>query len=280
MWKSIIASLLIIIGSFHHVLANGEVAVPFELINGLIVVEAEINGVKENFIVDSGSNGILLNGKSEKSDVSYATLSGSMTGSEKKIDKLRVGDFEMKSLLGFSTDLSNLEVYLDRSIGGILSCSVFTPHSLVFDFNSSQLVISDQDVSPTETIGMSVLDFKIIEDLPVTQININGKLFSFILDSGATSHFVDQSFLVDSRLKNTPTGKSKNIITAAGVSQVSKEYLISNDDSDSWSEVTAFEKDFSAISEEFGIEISGLISLSKLSKDKVYLDVKKNKLYY
>lgn len=259
----------------------GNISIPFELINGLIIVEAEINGAAGSYIIDSGSNGILLNGSSQESNVSYQTLTSTLEGSETKIESFKVGDFEVNELHGFSTDLSNLEVYLDKSIAGILGCSIFTPNSILFDFSASTMIISEQDSKAIETEGFANLSFDIIDDLPIVELNIQGEDYTFILDSGASSHFVDADLLDTHSDILEPTGVQKSIVTAGGKDQMAKEYFLHNIKiGDSSTTLSAFEKDFSLVSSTLGKDISGLLSLSKLSSGLVYIDLKSNKLFY
>lgn len=263
-------------------LLYANIAVPFELINGLIVVEAEVNGEVGNYIIDSGSNGILLNENGRaNSEIYYQTLTSTLTGSKKEIKSFRVGDFEVSELQGFSTDLSNLELYLKKSVAGILGCSVFTPNSLVFDFHNSKMIISENGLEKSELEGLISLPYEIIEDLPIATINIGGSLETFILDSGASSHFVDYEVLKLEQGDVLPTGIKKNIVTAGGKDEISLEYKIHNClIGDQQTAITAFEKDFSLVSEALGKKISGLLSLSQLSSGKVYFDLKSKFLYY
>ena len=262
--------------------AFANITVPFELVNGLIIVQAEMNGKIGNYIVDSGSNGILLNGSSEDSDVSYQTLSSTLEGSEMKIESFRVGEFELAQLLGFSTDLSNLEVYLEKPIDGILGCAIFNPNSLLFDFASSKMIISEALIDESEVEGFNHLDFYIFEDLPMVNIKIADKKHSFILDSGATAHFIDTSILSISKISARRTGNLKNIVTAGGKDKKSAEFKISNcrlGTVNSY-DMDAYEKDFSEISATLNKKISGLLSVSKLCENKVYFDLKTNKIYF
>jgi len=257
------------------------ISVPFELINGLIIVEAEINGTAGNYIIDSGSNGILLNGSIEASEVSFQTLNSILEGSETKIESFKVGDFEVSELQGFSTDLSNLEIYLDRSIAGILGCSIFTPNSITFDFTNSKLIISEQDSQSFDLNNFKNLSFEVVEDLPITELNIGGETYAFILDSGASSHFIDAELLESHQSVIEATGVEKNIITAGGSHQKALEYKIPDSQIGSSRLILdAFEKDFASISETMDRKISGLLSLSKLSTGIVHFDLRAKKLFY
>ena len=260
---------------------HANISVPFDLINGLIIIEAEVNGSMGSYIVDSGSNGILLNGSSKKSDVSYQSLSSTIEGSETKIRTFKVGNFEVSELLGFSTDLSSLEIYLDKTIDGILGCSIFTPNSLVFDFANSNMIISEDDLDVSKFDEYTSLSFNIIEELPVVELKIGGVNYNFILDSGASSHFVDVN-LIDSNINTvSSTGIEKSIITASGEDDVSSEFQIPNCTLGRLTKtITAFEKDFSLLSQTLGAKVSGLLSLSKLSTGIVYFDLKSEIVYF
>ena len=255
--------------------------VPFELINGLIVIEAEINGEIGNYILDSGSNGILLNSKSEKSDISYQTLSGVVEGSETKISSLKLGDFKSSELLGFSTDLTNLEIYIDKSLAGILGCAIFTPSSLEFDFKEERVVISNNKIDSKLVKGMTSMKYKVVDELPIGEIVINGKKRSFVVDTGASSHFMDSNLIAQLGSQAMKTGITKNILTASGELSFSEEYTISSlGYGKSKSLMNAFSKDFSGLSRELGQSIHGLISLSKLSDKIIFFDVVNKKIYY
>jgi len=252
--------------------------IPFDFINGLILIEAEVDGKTGNFILDSGSNGVLLNSKSSKSDVSYQTLSGIAEGSEQEIEALRVGNFESRDLLGFATDLSNLEVYLSRSISGIIGSTVFNPSSLTIDFGNNLIVISNESISDDITKNLTPLAYEVVNDLPVAQIMIDGQPLHFILDSGASSHFIDVNALqATESLK--PTGLSKTIFTAVGQTSA-QQYMIDNVELGSKkSSIEVFNKDFRHLAETIDKPVVGLISLSALG-DQVHFDVSSKTIFF
>ncbi len=255
--------------------------VPFELISGLIIIEAEINGELGSYILDSGSNGILINSSSSKSDVSYQTLSGIVEGSETKISSLKLGDFESNELLGFSTDLTSLELYLEKNLAGILGCAIFNPSSFEFNFMEKRLIISDKKIDSRRIDGMSSINYKVVDDLPIGEVFIGGVKRSFIIDTGASSHFMDLDLILELGEQSVKTGVTKNILTASGESNISDEYIITNSGDDpSQNSFKAYSKDFTALSKELGQNIHGLISLSKLSDKVIYFDVLNKKVYY
>lgn len=271
---------LLLICCFGNVL-KADISIPFEMINGLIVVEAEINGQLGNYIVDSGANGLLLNGNSSHSDVSYQTLNSTLEGSEAIIESFKIGEFETKEVIGFTTDLSNLEVYLEKSLAGILGCSIFNPSTLLFDFKNEKLVISDQGLDSKAIIGYSSFKFQVVEDIPLTTLRVNGESRVFIIDTGASSHFFDSNIIEVVANQCKATGVEKDIFTASGQEDISKEYIVPHvlmgKESAS---IKAFQKDFSLISKSLGKEISGLLSLSKLTTGQVYFDLNSQTLYY
>jgi len=261
--------------------AKADVLIPFELVNGLIVIEAEVDGESGNFIVDSGANGVLLNHTTGASDVSYQSLTTTLEGSERKIESLRVGEFELGQLLGFSTDLRQIEAFLEKPLHGILGYSVFTPNSLIFDFAASKLHISENILTDIDHEGLSSMPFYVFDDLPMVDLRIDGQTYSFVLDTGASSHFIDKALRETLASSFVPTGVQKSIITTCGSKQISNEYETANFWVGTSSfDLRAFEKDFQVISKELGKDISGLLSISKLSDSKVLMDLRSKNLYF
>jgi len=265
---------------FFIVSLKANIEVPFEMVNGLVIIEAEVDGETGNYIVDSGSNEILLNSSLEKRDVIFETLTGSVEGDETGINSLRVGSMEIKNLIGFSMDLSSLESVLEKEINGILGCSIFIPNTLVFDFSKKKLSITEDRVPLSIKEQYRSLSYEVINEIPVTKIELNNNKYAFILDSGASSHFVDVKLLLDAQLAFTPNGTSKKIYTAEGIPENSNLYscreLALEDDLP----FEAYTKDFSDISSSMEMPIHGLISLNKIAKDKVYFDIKSKKVFF
>lgn len=260
---------------------KADISIPFEMINGLIVVQAEIDGKEGNYIIDSGANGVLLNHKSSHSEVSYQTLNTTLEGKESIIKSFKIGEFETSEIIGFSTDLSNLELYLEKSLAGILGCSIFNPNSLIFDFHNKKMIVSDEGLSQSEIAGLDGFSFQVVEDIPLTKMFVNGKESVFILDTGASAHFFDSNLINISDNGLQHTGVERDVFTAAGKEKISKEYTLPNCTlGNQETAMQAFEKDFSSISKTLGIEITGLLSLRKITKSKVYFDLNSNMLYY
>ena len=143
------------------------------------------------------------------------------------------------------------------------------------------MIISEDSSNKEEIERLSSLSFTIIEDLPIAEINIQGEPYAFILDSGASTHFIDENLIHKFNSIVKATGIEKSIITAGGADKISREYNIPNCKiGQLHSQLTAFEKDFSLLSETLGKDISGLLSLSKLSHNKVYIDLKSKNIYF
>lgn len=279
MRKLFVGCIVMFMIASNVVVASSIIDVPFEMVNGLILIQADIDGEVDNFILDSGSNGVLLNAQASASEISYQSLDGEISGAEKRIEKLQIGTFVSEELLGFVTDLSDLEAYVGKSVGGILGCAVFTPKSLVFDFAAGRISISDELLDLSGMQGMRSLAFTMVDDLPLLEVSINGKPAQFILDTGASAHFIDDDMINSQSYQ--ATGVAKSIITATGATNISLEYQTSGTAIDSEDGFTHFyQKDFEVLSQEIGIEIAGLVSLSSLSDDRVYFDLKRQKLYY
>lgn len=257
--------------------------IPFKLINGLIVVEAEINDTAGNFIVDTGSSDFIINSvpTADGNKASFASLGTENIQSEVTVEHLRIGDLSQSKVKAFTADLVTIEEYTSIKIMGILGANVFAPKSLMIDYNEKILQISEESVSERLYEDMYALKFKIYDNVPHAKVSIQGKTYDFILDSGATSHFVDASLIESLASGYQKTFVKKRIATA--FSYDTKGDVISIDSlglgNKELTDVRAIMLHFNKLNEGSDRKIYGLIALNNLS-DRIVVDLKKNILLF
>ena len=276
--QNIVLSCLIMLSAAASAIAN--ITVPFTMINGLIIVEAEVNGELGNYIIDSGVNGVVIN-DAKPGNEEFVTLDGAIGGQDVSIDELRLGNFVQRKVEGFSTDLSSVESFASMKLGGILGCSVFTPHAFIFDFENFEIRILEEEVHSEKDIFSYEAEFSIRDELPFCTIDINGNNYNFILDSGATSHFID--FEASKSLGTYISTTSREVeVYTSNKSSISKEVSIPSLalGNRTMSDAKALTKDFSTLSSELDFEVHGLISVKKLTSSQVLFDLDNNKLYF
>jgi hypothetical protein len=177
------------------------ITVPFTLAKDLIVVDAEINGVAGNYLVDTGAQAVLLNsrhfgsGAVDTIPLSHAPPSG-VGGAMRDVQgarglQLRWDAILISDLRGLVTDLSHLEASIGIDIAGIIGFDVLERFQVHFDYAASELTLYrlDDDHLPVAQSNVSqpavVIPFEMAGHIPVFPVRIAGHDLRMGLDSGA-----------------------------------------------------------------------------------------------
>jgi hypothetical protein len=179
----------------------GAVTVPFTLAEKLIVVDAEINGVAGNYLVDTGAMAIVLNsgrfaaGAIDTKALDHALpagVNGAMQDVRGATDlQLRWGALEIGELRGLVTDLTHLEESIGIEIAGIIGFNVLERFEVHFDYAASELTLYSLDSAHRPLVAsergkpMQVTRFDMAGHIPVFPVQIAGHELRMGLDSGA-----------------------------------------------------------------------------------------------
>lgn len=166
----------------------------FELVRGIIVVKAEIEGKFENFILDTGSPMMILN-ENPVGEHSFQanTLQGGIAGEWKEIDQFAwagVRKFDIKAL---SMDIGHLESFTERPIRGLIGYEFFGDFDLLLDFQNQLVTLAPQGYA-AKLKGWTLrseMDFSMEGHIPVIEANIGEAKFRFGLDTGAGANLLD-----------------------------------------------------------------------------------------
>jgi predicted aspartyl protease len=260
-----------------------DINIPFDLVKGLIVMEVEVDGVSGNYIFDTGADGVLLNSSDRRiSSTHFSSLNGEVEAFETRIEDLRVGKFHKENIEAFFTDLKGIEDYIGITLNGILGCSFFIPNNVIIDFQKGILRISRRELKEDNMWQFNSLQFSFMAGVPVVEASINREKMLFILDSGATSHFIDNKLIERLSAYFSGTGEIVDIITtgnfSSSIEKVSLKEL--SLDKVKLSDEIFCPKNFDYLNDNLDKKVSGLLSLSALTKRFVTIDLKKNKIYF
>ena len=175
--------------------------VPFTLAENLIVVEAEINGVFGNYLVDTGAQSIVLNRtRFESDDVETVKMDhappsgvgGAMQDVQGAVDlQLRWGAIQIDDLRGLVTDLAHLEESIGVPVAGIIGFNVLERFQIYFDYAAGELSLYslDGENRPLAQSDLGALaqitTFEMVSHIPVFPVRIAGFELRMGLDSGA-----------------------------------------------------------------------------------------------
>ncbi|MCF8247738.1 MAG: aspartyl protease family protein [Saprospiraceae bacterium] len=173
---------------------NLPIVTNFELVKGMVIVQAELDGKMANFILDTGAPMMILNGKETESSAFQAnTLQGGMAGTWKNIGMFAwagVRKFDLKAL---KTDISALEMVTNRPIAGLIGYEFLEDFELVIDFEHLLItLVSSGEIARLEGWTLKAeLPFYFAGHLPVIEAKIGDRLLRFGLDTGANTNMLD-----------------------------------------------------------------------------------------
>lgn len=254
------------------------IEIPFELDNGLIIIEVELDGKKDKFLFDTGTNEIIVHNNNLEVNItnSVQTLDGYVSAESHDVKVMKVGELYRSNVAVTTMDLSHVNDFLNKDVGGMIGASVFAPANVMIDYNAMKIVL-DQTIASPSDVFKSQLAYSFYEGVPMAQLEIDGAKCNVLLDSGATSHFFDAVLVTIEAAATTVdvvtvNGKTSN--TQGKISNV----LIGNKNIES---LSAINKDFSSFNEGQDLKVVGLLSLKKLATDgQLYFDTQDMRMYF
>ncbi len=175
--------------------------IPFELAKNLIVVQAEINGIAGNYLVDTGAQAVMLNKSNFNPDflnivpMNHAPPTG-VNGTIQNVQgatnlELTLGPIQINGLRGLVMDLSPLEKSIGIPVAGIIGYNVLERFQIYFDYAAAELTLYSLDSNgrllADDGLGSpeQVTSFELSGYIPVFPVKIAGHEIKMGLDSGA-----------------------------------------------------------------------------------------------
>lgn len=250
--------------------------VPFTMENGLIIVTASVDGEIGNFIFDTGSSDLLLDASGSATTVGFETSNGTVTAEEVQVSAVQVGAVTRPNVKAYEMNLSAVQSLVTADLRGILGGAIFSDHSVYIDFTLQEIQFLKETADFTDF--RYSISFEMVDEVPMAEVIIGGKVKTFIIDSGATAHFVDTA-LLDSMKGSVQQASGADVVTA---SHTSKQYYYTVSDlrigSAAVSDATVVGGSFAHLSDTK--VVSGLISLRALASQSILFDNVEKKLYF
>lgn len=174
---------------------------PFEIQDGQIVVQAAINGVAGNFLVDTGAQATTVNTAHfrEGQLQTFALDHGRPSGVGGALSNVRAargldltwGDARFEDLRGIALDLSHLEASIGTQVVGLIGYDILEQFEIHFDYAAGLLTLYrlDKDNKPINAAlpgtPKATIAFDMVGHLPVFPARVSGQELRLGLDSGA-----------------------------------------------------------------------------------------------
>ncbi len=175
------------------------VEVPFELINGMIFVQAQVNNQTGYFILDTGAPMLVLNRSSQypvmlTNTITAAGCSGNVQVGEQVIRHFYWAGMEKYELQALTTDLSHLEVATGRPIMGLIGYNLFKHRELFLDYEEQRLILFASDQNPLHRALTPIYTSQLTMQghLPIIEFSMGRQTMRFGLDTGSETNLIDR----------------------------------------------------------------------------------------
>ena len=257
----------------------------FDLAGGMVIVKASLNGKEGDFILDTGSPGIVVNSQSDNlvSKRIASGVNGELTIGEVDIDHFQWGMIHRDNMKGFVLNVSHLESACGRDIMGLIGFDVLKNYELVFDYRNKSVklfeagkVEMDSNLRPVKSIP-----FALYGHVPVITAKVGGRRVLLGIDSGAAVNLLDEKYF--SRLKD------------GSLSDVEEEYLTGLENyrmnviaanvrttvikKDTLDEMRFVFTDLAMLQNNFGASIDGLLGYPFFKNQVISINYRKRRIY-
>jgi hypothetical protein len=266
--------------------------IPLKRAGNLILIEAIIDSIPGNLILDSGSGALLLNSMYfRKGRTSGELIAGGVTGSTGTVSRIRVNQLQISEMI-FSnveadvTDLGHLESARNIRVLGLIGLELFGDMETVIDLQNNVMELHRLNFRGNR---MSQNPFHVRPDIRVpiriesgvvfVDAMVGSRRLTFCLDTGSEIN------ALGNHLPNQVLG-SLNIIRRAsirgvGARQVEVIYAEMNDFSISNVKLEGMNTiitNLSSMSHSYGLRIDGMLGCDFIEKGIIYINPRKRQM--
>lgn len=269
------------------------VYVPFTMVGQLMMVEAQVDSVRGYFILDTGSERLVLNNKHFKAGIASLPIvsagnTGLVAAVGSNVDSIKVQLLVLHDLFAHFVDLTHIEVKKNTRIMGIMGYDVFKNFELFIDFPEKRIVLfrlnkTGGRIDPTSSWEKPIDSLSFTMKNHIIQVNaeVNGAKLKMMLDSGAELNLVDRrinrkvldNFTIIKRVNLSGVGK-KEVEVLAGVL---KNVRCGNQHVDKMNTLLT---SLDAINASFGTQLDGVLGYEFLKHRRTLINYTKRKIYF
>lgn len=257
------------------------VKIPFELVNGLVVVSASINGDTGNFVLDTGSPVVVVNPNNVlglepgKTQQAYA-----FRGKPVKVKHFSWAGIERESMDALAMDMTHLENASHRKIHGVIGYEVLSKYELMFDCRNQVLLLYEPHDSWIHKQEAPLFNFRfqMRGQLPVIKARIGGKKVHLGLDTGGTTNLLSEKLL--EKLPASAVGKTEEekILGVGNLPEYKKSAMVRHIEVDD-KPLHASRFLFTDLSHLDELHIEGLLAMPFLSQFRFSVNYKTKRVY-
>lgn len=271
--------------------------IPFKLIDHLIVVKAELLGKKGNFIIDTGSETLILNkshfpilySHNKKTNQTSGILSEIDTPYEKEIKEFAIQNFKLYGYNSDVIDLSHIETSKHINLLGIIGYSILKDYEVFIDMHLNQITLSKIDKFGNKLSKKVYLE-KIVDSINFTLKNhtiilkatINKQNVKFGLDSGAEFNQINKNsnkkvlkyFIPKKRLLLSGAGNKKIEVLTGKLHRVKLSETVY------FGPMHTVLTNLNNMNNAFGTNLDGVLGYDFFKQKRAIINYQKEKIYF
>lgn len=266
--------------------------IPLKRAGKLILMEAVVDGIIGNIILDTGSTSLVLNsiyfrhGRQQRS-----LMAGGITGStglisRSRVESMIISNMYFRDLEADITDLGHIEAARNIKVLGFAGLCIFSDFEVVIDLHSSVMELHRLDYrgnrlfESRKDINFDIkLPVRIESNIVFIDGVINKRRLTFCLDTGAESNVL--SIHLPNRVLNTVSITRRSNLRGAGAQQVEVLYGTMNDFSignQLFEGMSTIITNLNAMNHAYGTRIDGMLGCYFLEKGVFHINMKKKRL--
>lgn len=280
-----------------EILSEHATRIPFKLIDNLIIIEAELLSQRGNFIIDTGSETLILNKSHFRSKATKHQKNRSTAGVidlidnplEKWLKEFIINDIRLENKHSDVIDLSHIESSKKIHLLGIIGYNILKDYEVFIDMYLNQITLTRVDKNGErldtrpmlETI-IDTVDFKLKHHTIVLETYVDQHKLKFGLDTGAeynqlnkrSSKKILKYFYPNKRLM-LMGASGKKIEVMAG-----KLYRVKLTDTIYFAPMETLLTNLNQMNEAFGTSLDGVLGYEFFKQQRTIINYKKEKLYF
>lgn len=269
--------------------------IPIKRVDKLILIEAEIDSVKGDFIFDTGAPGLVLNASYYRQNaVARVRESVGIAGTsalvfERKVKHLQISDMYFENMIVELTELGHIENKKGVKILGLLGTALFEELDWMIDLRAGQIVFSRRkEIKKVENRKYEKRVGETGIRVPISYINntiflntkMKGKTLSFCFDTGAEMMVVD-NYLPRVVMDHVQITKRLNLVGTNGqrLEVYAGEMKAFEMHGIFWEQIPVIVSGLQDLGAVYNFPLDGIIGYDLLEKAKMKVNLSKREMY-
>ncbi|MBE0661202.1 MAG: aspartyl protease family protein [Bacteroidales bacterium] len=268
------------------------ITIPLKRAGNLILLEAIIDSVPGNLILDTGSSRLVLNSIYFRHNRKTGSLmAGGITGStgtlaSSRIKNLQISEINFQNLEADITDLGHIETARNVKVLGFFGLNLISDFEVVIDLYRSVLELHRLDFGGKRLAtsgGLLSTDINLPIQVFVDVIFVDGYIADrkliFCIDTGAESNVLGSH--LPNKVLSTVSVSGRSKLRGARAQSVEVLYGSMNDFSlgkSHFSEMNTIITNLNSMSNTYGVRIDGMLGCDFLEKGVFIINFRQKKL--